>query len=185
MPYYTSCATFLRPTGSRTPDSRCFVEEKCRTVPVVPLFLSARRGKVAQLEQYGTFPLHSVLAFCINLVIRDAGAVHASVDTHTFKSRIRPKGSFGLTPGKLLTLSKLTPIPHLCVPQRRNYAKIQICETTSVDSTEIDSPRRKRRLPCSLRGYIYIYVCMYIYIYICIYIYTYIQIGRASCRERV
>jgi len=29
----------LRQSGERLPESRCFVEEKCRTVPVVPLFL--------------------------------------------------------------------------------------------------------------------------------------------------
>jgi len=41
--------------------ARCLVaEEKCRTVPVVPLFLYALRGKVAQLVQYGTFPLHNI-----------------------------------------------------------------------------------------------------------------------------
>jgi len=31
------------------------VEETCRTVPAVPLFLHALSGKVAQLVQYGTF----------------------------------------------------------------------------------------------------------------------------------
>jgi len=40
--------------GERLPESRRFVEEKCRTVPV-GLTL---RGQVAQLVQYGTFPLH-------------------------------------------------------------------------------------------------------------------------------
>ena len=35
------------------------VEEKHRTVPVVPLFLEALRGKVAQLVQYGAFPLQN------------------------------------------------------------------------------------------------------------------------------
>jgi len=50
VPHCTSFATFPL-------ESRCFVEEQCRTVPVVPLFLYALRGKVAQLVQYGTFPL--------------------------------------------------------------------------------------------------------------------------------
>ena len=56
---FTCIHTHLRPTGSRTPDIRCCVEEKCRTVPVMPLFLQVLLAKVAQLVQYGTFPLHT------------------------------------------------------------------------------------------------------------------------------
>jgi len=44
----------LRPTGSRTPDSRRCVEGKCHTVPVVPLFLQTLGGKMAQVVQNGT-----------------------------------------------------------------------------------------------------------------------------------
>jgi len=63
-PIAAELTTCSQPTGSRTPDSRCFVEERCRTVPVVPLFLKALRGKVAQLVQYGTFPLHYPPLYC-------------------------------------------------------------------------------------------------------------------------
>ena len=56
MTYWVNPMT-LRQSGERLPGSRRFVEEKCRTVPIVPLSLSALRGQVAQLVQYGTFPL--------------------------------------------------------------------------------------------------------------------------------
>jgi len=37
------------------------IEEKCRNVRVVPLFLKTLRRKVAQLVQYGTFPLQNIV----------------------------------------------------------------------------------------------------------------------------
>ena len=53
------------------------------------------------------------------------------------ESRIGPKRGSGETPGKLLTRSKPNAycIPNPLVPQRENYAKFQISETPSVDST--------------------------------------------------
>jgi len=55
------------------------------------------------------------------------------------------KGGFELTPGKRLTRSKPTPYCSLslCLPQRGNYANVQVCEIPSVDSTAIQAPIRR------------------------------------------
>jgi len=111
------------------------------------------------------------------------------------ESRIRPKGGVGLTPGKLLTLSKLNPYPKsLLLPQRRIYAKVQISEIPSVDSTVhahllsilrtgAALPRRGGRLGAATlaraslgakgRGETYTYVYMYVYVCICVYVYLF------------
>ena len=100
------------------------------------------------------------------------------------ESRIRLKGGFGLTPGKLLTLQvKLTVTPKEEGAQRGNFLPGKICETPSVDST-VGLVHKQQIMHASMycervqisRVFVYVYVSVYVYIYICVCVCTHIYI---------